>query len=195
MKIPIALFLGLTALSASALDLTPHFTLTNADGVTIRRPYFVDGSKKYAVTLNVDTELVPYEDGALFKFLKLKNAEMRLRPSAFSTEVNFEPATLDRYQEAARKLLPQIAQDVVLIEQVPNPITINRWKSHRFHYKYKTALGEVRESITFLNITPNQQVIMQVYSMEKDFTDAAERAWDIIRRWHELDPAAAQRGS
>jgi hypothetical protein len=195
MKLHVCLLLALSALSASALDLAPKFINTSADGITIRRPYFSDGSKKYSVTLNVETELVPYEDGALFRFIKLKNAEMRLRPSSFSTEVKFAPDTLDRYQDAARKLLPQIAQEVTLVEETPNPVTINRWKSHRYVFKYKTPTGEVRESITFLNITPDQQVIVQVYAMEKDFTDAAARAWDIIRRWHELNPDSMLRGS
>jgi hypothetical protein len=195
MKKRVSLFLALSALTASALDLTPNFINATADGITIRRPYFADGSKKYSVTLNVDTELLPYEDGALFRFIKLKDAAMRLRPSSFGVEVKFAPETLDQYQEAARRLLPQIAEDVVLEQQTANPITINRWKSHRFVYKYKTPAGEMCESITFLNITPAQQVILQVYSSEKDFADAAERAWDIIRRWHELDPSTVPHGS
>lgn len=195
MKMPVSLFLALSAVSASALDLTPYFVNTIADGITIRRPYFSDGSKKYSVTLNIETELLPYEDGALFRFVKLKNAAMRLRPSSFSVEMKFGPDTLDRYQEAARKLLPPTATDVVLEQQAPNPMPINGWASHRFVYKYKLPSGDVRESITFLNITPSQQVVVQVYAMDKDFPDASERAWNIIRRWHELDPQAVIRGS
>ena len=195
MKTPVSLLLALSALSASALDLTPTFINTTADGVILRRPYFSDAGKKYSVTLNSETELVPYEDGALFRFAKPKNAEMRWRPSPFSTEVKFEPETLERYQAAARRLLPQVAEDVVLEEETPNPITINRWKSHRYVFKYKTAAGECRESITFLNITPNAQIVVQVHATEKDFADAAGRAWDILRRWHELLPESVLSGS
>jgi hypothetical protein len=195
MKIPVSLFFALSAASASALDLTPYFINTIADGVVIRRPYFSDGGKKYSVTLNIETELLPYEDGALFRFIKLKHAEMRLRPSSFSVEVKFGPDTLERYQEAARLLLPPSAREVVLEQEVPNPMPINEWASHRFVFKYKLPSGDVRESITFLNITPSQQVIVQVYAMDKDFADASERAWNIIRRWHELDPRAIIRGS
>jgi hypothetical protein len=194
MKTQISLLLALGALSASALELSPRFMNMTADGITIRRPYFADGSKKYSVTLNGETELIPYEDGALFRFVKLNHAEMRLRPSSFSVETKFEGEALERYQEAARKLLPQYAEEVVLEQQTPNPLTMNDWKSHRFIYKYKTTAGEIRESITFLNITPNAQVIVQVYAMDKDFVDASERAYDIIRRWHELNPDAVLRG-
>lgn len=195
MKIPVSLLLVFSTFSVSALDLTPGFVTTMSDGVAIRRPYYADGSKKYSVTLNIETELTPYEDGSLFRFIKLNHAEMRLRPSSFSVEIKFEPDTLDRYQEAARKLLPQLAENVVLEQQTPNPLPINGWKGHRFAYKYSTPSGEVRESITFLNITPTTQVIVQVYAMAKDFPDASERAYDIIRRWHELDPSAILRGN
>ena len=83
----------------------------------------------------------------------------------------------------------------VLVQQTPNPMPINGWQGHRFTYKYTTPAGEVRESITFLNMTPTQQVIVQVYAMEKDFADASERGWDIIRRWHEVDASTVIRGS
>lgn len=194
MKIVTSLFLVLSALSAPALDLSPNFANVASDGIEIRRPYFTDGGKKYAVTLNSETELVPYDDGALFIFIKLKHAEMRLRPSFFSVEIKFTD-TLDRYQEAARKLLPQMAEGVVLEQQTKNPLPINGWQSHRFVYKYNTPAGEVRESITFLNIIPSQQVIIQVYAPSKDFADASERGFDIIRRWHELDSASVVRGN
>ena len=195
MKIPVILLIALSSLSASALDLSPRYITVLSDGINMRRPYFADGDKKYSVTLNIETELTPYDDGSLFRFIKLEHAEMRLRPSSFSVEIKFEPATLDRYQEAARKLLPQVANNVVLEQQMENPLPMNAWKSQRFVYSYTTPFGEFRESITFLNITPTTQVIVQVYAMAKNFADASERAYDIIRRWHELDPKAVLRGS
>ena len=195
MKIPISLLLCLSAASVSALDLTPAFILTEADGVSIRRPYFADGDKKYAVTLDSETELTPYEDGALFRFIRFDHAEMRLRPSSFSAEIKFGPETLAAYQEAARKLLPQVAEGIVLEKEAAGLLPINGWTSHRFTFKYTTPAGPVRESITFLNILPTQQVIVQVYAMDKNFEDACGRADDIIRRWHQLDPKMVLRGN
>ena len=195
MKTHISLILALSALSASALDLHPHYIDADADGVSIRRPYFSDGSKKYSLRLNNETELQPYEDGAIFRFIKLKDAAMRLRPSPFSVDTKFDPENLTRYLETARQLLPQLAEGVALYQETPNPMPINAWTSHRFVFKYKTQVGEVRESITFLNITPTAQVIVQVYAMDKEFADADSRAWDIIRRWYELDSSTASRGN
>lgn len=195
MKLTLSLLLATGALSAFALDLSPSYINMQADGITIRRPYFSDAGKKYAITMDSETELKSYDDGALFTFIKFSHAEMRLRPSSFSVEEKFVPDTLARYEEAARKLLPQIAENVTLIEQVKNPWPINRWQSHRFVFKYTTAAGEAHESITFLNITPIQQVIVQMYASARDFQDVAARGSDIIRRWHELDPELSVRGN
>ncbi len=194
MRIIACLLFALSA-CAPALDLSPSFADVFADGITLRRPYFADGAKKYAVTINAETEVLPYEDGALFKFTKLKNSEMRLRPSPFRVEMKFSPDTLDRYEEAARKLLPQAAKDVTLEQQTKNPLPVNGWESHRFVFKYTTPVGEVRESITFLNITPADQVVVQVSAPDRSFADASDRAFDIIRRWHELDAKAGRGGN
>ena len=195
MKLSISLLLFTSAISVSALDLTPSFINTFADGIVIRRPYFSDGGRKYSVTLDMETDLAAYEDGSLFRFTKFQRGEMRLRPSSFSTELQFGPDTLDRYEEAARRLLPQVAEKVTLIQQMKNPWPINGWQSHRFVFTYTTAAGEVQESITFLNVIRAQQVVVQVYAAAKDFSDVSSRAYDTIRRWHELDPATTIRGN
>ena len=195
MKLQSILFLAASALPAFALDLSPSFITTMSDGVAIRRPYFADGDKKYSVTLNIETELTPYDDGALFRFVKLSHAEMRLRPSPLSVNLKFEPESQERYEQAARKLLPPDAEGVVLDQVTQNPLPMNGWTSVRFAFHYKMPTGEVRESVTFLNIVPTQQVVVQTSSMAKDFTDASDRAYDIIRRWHELDPKAVVGGS
>lgn len=194
MKLP-ALLTVLATVSAPALDLTPNFINTHADGVIIRRPYFSDGARKYALTLDSETELSPYQDGALFKFAKFTQAQMRLRPSPFSSDLKFAPETLERYEQAARKLLPQVAEKIKLIGDFKNPWPINGWQSHRFLYHYVTASGEASESITFLNITAEQQVIVQAFAPAKEFPEVAGRADDIIRRWHRLNPDAIVGGN
>ena len=120
---------------------------------------------------------------------------MRLRPSSFSTELKFEAESQEQFERAARRLLPPDAEDVVLDQVTHNPMPINGWTGVRFTFHYRTPTGEVRESLTFLNIVPTQQVIVQTTAMAKDFTDASDRAYDIIRRWHEMDPKAVVGGS
>ena len=195
MKLNSILILCLGALPAFALDLSPRFVSTISDGVIIRRPFFTDGDKKYSVTLNMETELTPFEDGALFRFVKLSHAEMRLRPSPMSVDLKFEPENQEQYEAAAKKLLPPDAEGVMLDQVTQNPLPINGWSGVRFTFRYRMPMGEVRESITFLNILPTQQVVIQTGSMARDFADVSDRAFDIIRRWHELDPKAVVAGS
>jgi hypothetical protein len=143
----------------------------------------------------MDTELTAYGDGARFKFTKLDHAEMILRHSPLGVNVKFGPDTVEAYEQAARKLLPQLAEGVTLEKQVKNPLPMNAWESHRFVFKYTTPSGIVCESITFLNILPGTQVVMQVYAKDAQFENAAARADDVIRRWYELDEKSVLRGN
>jgi hypothetical protein len=195
MKPIIALFLAASTVRGFALDLTPRFASASGGRDANQRPYFEDGPKKYAIKLNSETDLIPDEGGALFRFTTLRMADMRLRLSPFSVDTKFDSETLPRYEQEARKLIPRDAKDVVLESQTPNPLPINDWQGHRFTFSFRTAAGQVRESITFLDITETQQIIVLVASFAKDFDDASERARDIIRRWHELVPDAGAGGS
>jgi hypothetical protein len=195
MKTVIATLIALGTFSASALDLTPNFAAIDSDGVVLINPYFKDGAKKYGVLVNMDTELTAYGDGARFKFTKLDHAEMILRHSPLGVNVKFGPDTVEAYEQAARKLLPQLAEGVTLEKQVKNPLPMNAWESHRFVFKYSTPAGVSRESITFLNILPGTQVVIQVYAKDAQFENATEHADDVIRRWYELDEQSVLRGN
>lgn len=195
MKTATVLSFALGTFSLSALDLTPNFASMASDGVALTNPYFKDGRKKYGVIINTDTELTGYGDGSRFRFTKLDHAEMLLQHSPFSANVKFGPDTIEAYERAARKMLPQIAEGVTLEKQMKNPLPMNAWESHRFYYKYNTPAGAVRECITFLNILPNEQVVMEVYANDAQFELAAARADDVIRRWYEIDEKSILRGN
>lgn len=72
---------------------------------------------------------------------------------------------------------------------------MNAWESLRFVFKYTTASRVTRESITFLNILPNEQVVLQVYAKDAQFEQTLMRADDVIRRWYEIDPKSVIRGN
>ena len=195
MKISIAVVSAFCCISVKALDLSPHFAAVESDGVSLCNPYFTDADKKFGLILNMETQLIPYEDGALFKFIKLDHAEMRLRHSPLGVELKFGPDTVAAYEQAARSLLPQLAEGVVLEKEINDPLPMNAWKSHRFLFKYTMRAFPMRESITFLNILPTEQVVVQVYAREQQFENAAWRADDIIRRWYELEPSKKVRNA
>jgi hypothetical protein len=182
------LALGLTAaVSAVAdIDLTPRFMVIG--GGLVNRAYFADGNKQYAVTLDSETKLSADEGGALFKFTNITQATMRLRRSPIAKPPAFDAESLPEYTKAAAALLPGAAEEVTLESQADNVLPINRWKSCRFVYTYRLGGVAFEESITFLNLDSGDQIVVQTGSQRKDFPAVAERADDIIRRWHQVQP-------
>ncbi len=178
-----------------AIDLTPRFITTHVDGVPIRRPYFSDRDKKFAVTIDQETELREYEGSASFNFSKFPRAVMRLRPSPLKTEIIFDELNLPRYRRAALGLLMQGAEKSVIELEQANVMPINDWQSHRFVITYEVAGSKMRESVMFLNLDPQQQIVVQIRARETDFAMVAARSEDILRRWHEVAPGAEFAGN
>lgn len=183
-----ALLLAGLALPASGIDLVPRYVSTMADGVVIQRPYFADGEQKYAVKLDSETKLTEYEGGAAFRFDKFPDALLRLRQSPVPAQIAFGPESLERYQQAATALLPGSAEGIVLREATPNPLPINNWQSYRFTFSYRVTGEARRQSITFLDLNPTEQIVIQTATKERDFEEISARAFNIIRRWHEVVP-------
>lgn len=158
------------------------------DGVVVRRPYFNDGDKKYAVKLDSETKLTGADGGALFEFEKFAGATMRLRQSPVRGRLELTNESLPSFLEAAKSLLPPGAEEVALVETTPNPLPINNWQSYRFTFSYKALNEKRRQSVTFLDLKPGEQIIIQTTSNERDFAQISARAFNIIRRWHEVVP-------
>ncbi|MDB6150369.1 MAG: hypothetical protein JWQ44_1817 [Chthoniobacter sp.] len=176
----------LPQLSFAALDLTPRFIDTFADGITFHRLYFSDGEKKFVLSLNRETEVTAEGNGALFRFTKLKEAKFLLSRSRLSPSDVFEGAALERYREGAKRLMP--ARGVTILEEVLNPLPINGWKSFRL-----TLSGEVNgqkylQSVTFVNLNDSDQVVLVTIAPERSFPEAADRSFQIFRTWQEMLP-------
>ena len=191
MKAPYLFLLCIASLvrPAGAIDLVPRYVSTMNDGVVSQRPYFADGDKKYAVKLDSETKLTESEGGASFRFDKFPGAMLRLRQSPIPAQVAFAPESLERYQQAARALLSGGAEDIVFLESTPNPLPINNWQSYRFTFSYHVAGETRRQSVTFLDLNPTEQIVIQTASSERNFAEISARAYNIIRRWHEVVPA------
>ncbi len=184
----------LTALShfAGAIDLTPHYMSHMTEGVVVRRPYFADGGKKYGIKLDSETSLSAYEGGAIFRFEKFPEATLRLRPSAVPAQTGFGPETFELYRQAAVALLPPGVTAVEVIANETNPYPINGWSSLRLTFSYRLNNFARRQSVTFLNLKPTEQIIIQAAASESNFEDVSARTFDIIRRWHEIVPEEEQ---
>ncbi len=178
-----------------AIDLTPRYIITHTDGVPVRRPYFAAGDKKFAVTIDAETELREYEGSAIFNFLKFPRAVMRLRASPLQAEVPFDEFNLGRYRKAALGLILPGAEKAVIELEQPNAMPINDWQSHRFVITYEVAGSPMRESVMFLNLERQKQIVVQVRARDADFIMVAARSEDILRRWHEVTPGSEVAGN
>lgn len=179
-------------LPAAATDLVPLYLTTVTEGVVIRRPYFADGARKYGIKLDSETTLTAFEGGALFRFQKIPEASMRLRLSAVSPKIAFGPESFETYQQAARALLPPGADAIAFVDSELNPFPINGWQSFRVTLSYRVANQPRRQSVTFLDLKPTEQIIVQTVANERDFDDVSARTFNIVRRWHEIAPEDEQ---
>ena len=189
-RLPLLIGLALcaTALRAPAVDLTPRFTDTFVDGVTTHRLYFADNGQKIGLSINRETTVEAGAGGTVFRFPKFSDIIFILKHSPMSADQTFEGVTLDRYREAARRLLPPGAQDITVLAEELDPITINDWHSLRFTYSCVSTGAPRKQTVTFLNISPEEQLVLIVTATEQNFPEAAARSWQIIRSWQPLLP-------
>ena len=183
--------LAVASLMATALaevDLTPHYYTVSLGGSQLRRCYFADGDKKFAVTVDQETEIVSEGKGALFRFSTLPQASIQLKTSPVPAKSGFGQETLTAYNKAAQSLIDPTAREVSSEAGGLDVLPFNGWRSYRINFAYSIAGSRIRQSYTFMNMSAEQQVLIVVTAREKDFTEVASRADDIFRRWHRILP-------
>lgn len=186
-----SLLLSLIALplfQAAAIDLTPRWLETSFDGIPKRRLYFADGDKKYMLSIDQETEVRAQFGGSTFKFPKFPNIDFIVMPSKFKPADAFDEAKLVEYRENARSLLPARAHGAETVEEVSNPIPINQWKSYRIKMKFSMDSRTYMQEITFLNVNENDQLVLVTSAPDRDWVEAGERSWQILRSWQQMLP-------
>ena len=132
-------------------------------------------------------------EGALFKFEKFSTAIALLRQSPVEAKKAFDEAHLPAYAEAAKFFVPGDAKTLSLEHTDTNVFPINGWRSCRFTFRYDLPNVSVRHSITFLNIDPKQQIVLEIKATAELYETIAARTFDMVRRWHELQDGADKR--
>lgn len=174
----------LIALScAKAVDLTPRFRDSTVGGMAQHRMFFADGKQKITVNLDFQTRVEAGASGAVFRFLRIPEAVFILRHSPMSSDEPFHGVSMQRYREAAHRLLPPNVTSVESLEEIADPITINGWHSYRFVFSYTEQISPRICSVTFINLKPEEQIVLVVAAPSKDFDDALQRSWLIMRTW------------
>jgi len=177
---------------AKAVDLTPRFSDTTVAGVTRRRMFFVDGDQKITVNLDFQTRVEAGAGGAVFRFLRIPDAIFILRHSPMSSDEPFQGVSMLRYREAAHRLLPPNVTSVESLEEIAEPIDSHGWHSYRFVLSYTERVIPRICSVTFINLTPEEQIVMVVAAPSKDFDDAQQRSWLLMRTWQVIPAKQAE---
>lgn len=172
----------------SELTLRPRLVTMDFGGTPVRRAYFMDGGKKFAVTLDNETELAPQGDGALFSFKKIPLATVEFRRSPIPAGTPMTEENIAAYAKAARMLLAQGAEIWPEEPMALDPLPINDWKTVRFNFFYRVGGSPVRTDVTFIELTERDQIVVITGANAHDYTAVRSRSDDIIRRWHEVTP-------
>ena len=102
----LALALSAGLHTSSAVDLTPRYIDTFEAGVASHRLYFSDGEKKIGLSLDRETSVAAASGGVTFRFPRFPEAGFLVKHSPVTADQPFSGVPLDRYREAARRLLP-----------------------------------------------------------------------------------------
>lgn len=192
MKNPLLLsttaLLLLVAQGSSDLILKPRLVTVDFAGTPVRRAYFEDGKKKFAVTIDNETELSEHGNGALFSFKKIPLATVELRRSPVPPGIPFTEEHIAEYAKAARGLLASNAEIWVEQPMQLDPLPINDWKTCRFFFYYRVGGSPIRADVTFIELDSREQVVVITGATGNDYAAVRERSDDIIRRWHEVTP-------
>jgi hypothetical protein len=187
-KTAVFLSLALSAATVAAVDLTPRYLDIVGDGFVIHRLYFSDDKKKIGVSMDTETEVVSESGGVGFFFTKFPGASFSMRESTLTPKTPFSDNSLELYRANALTLIPQGTTGAKIEEEASDPIPVNNWHSYRFVFSYYTGTTSAKRSITFLNISDKQQLILITTATGQNFSIADARSHLIICSWHELQP-------
>jgi hypothetical protein len=180
--------LALAATASADLSLAPRLVTVNYGAYPVRRAYFMDGDKKFAVTMDSQTELAPRGDGALFTFTKIPLGTMEFRRSPFKPGAGFTEENISTYAKAAREMLASTAEIWPEEPMQLTPFRINGWKSCRFNFVYRVGGSPVRADVTFIDLNEKQQIVIICGGQADTYSKVRDCSEDIIRRWHEVTP-------
>jgi hypothetical protein len=176
--------------SARAIDLRPKYSDKIENGIARHQMFFFDGTRKIGLIFNYQTQMQAAGNGTLVRFLPIPDANLLLRPSPMSAGQPFTGVSLERYREAAHRLLPSRITHVKPLGETPDALPINGWQSYRFVFSFVEADADRMCSATFVNLNESEQIVLITTADRDHFNDATERVWLLLRTWHVLPESA-----
>ena len=173
-----------TVTTGCALDLTPHFVTNEA----VQIPCFFEGKTKYMVRPPTGVTTSGGDGEVTFYFSQLNGASFTMQPSPFQPSMPFSDAALEGYQKALTSFLPRGAQEVALRKEEQPALKINDWSGYKFTVDYKLPGRSCAQSVTYLNFSAQQQIVLIVTAPTEDLQKAEALALRIMQTWHTLQP-------
>lgn len=180
------LALGLQASQAGELNLTPLLMMVSVDGPPQPRYFFQDSTRRLGFRIDPKMTVNGAADSATFRFVDLRSATMRLRKSPAPIETPFDEKGIATYQSIARTLISSDATNIELVEQTPDAIAINGWKSAQFSYTYLLFGFNYHRSITFIEVSANEQLLLDIVAKHDEYKKAYARAYRVINSIYAL---------
>ena len=191
--VPFLALAGMLSPAAFALDLTPHQIVTPNDGPAVPRYFFQDEGKQLSFKIDSKMTITGGSEAAAFGFHDLVSGNMKLAKSPLPPGLALDDKNAETYRASARSFLPAQAADVQLEEEMVNPIAINGWTSQQYTFVYTVAGLAYRRSITFLNLTPQKQLVFDVSAAAAEYAKTYGRSYRVLNSISEM-PAFANTG-
>ena len=166
--------------TARALNLQPREVAVEKDGPPVRRYFFQDEGKRLLFRIDGKMSVGGSATEAVFRFSDIHDAAMRLSKSKMIPEIAFDEKGLKLYRPAAQSYVPAQATDVQIVEENLDAIPINNWADHQFTLTYKLFGLPYRESVTFFNYSPTEQLVFDVRSPEADYEKTYSRSYRVL---------------
>lgn len=174
------LLLVLETGSLHALNLTPNVVMSDDEGPAMRRYFFEDEGKRLSFRVGASTNVNGSADAVAFRFDDLQRAAMKISHSSMNPGIPFDEKNLAAYRNSARALLGPEAANVQIDGEILNPIFINRWTSYQFRFTYEQFGMQHRRSITFLNYSEKEQLIIDVNAVAEDYAKGYARGYQVL---------------
>ena len=185
-------FLLVAGSALADVDLSPKFFTTKLGNFTLLRPYFVEGDKKWGLSIDGETEVSEDNGGPVFRFSTIPQATVHWSRSPAPATTGFSPEALPGYLKLAQSMLGNGAREITNEPPALNVLPIEDWRSFRVVFTYTVGGTLARKSVTFVNISATQQIVIVADARQKDFAEVARRSDDLIRQWHLVQPGEEQ---
>jgi hypothetical protein len=178
----LALLLSVAAClnTARAINLQPREVMIEKDGPPMRRYFFQDEGKRLLFRIDGNMTVGGSATEAVFRFSDIQDATMKLSKSRMTPQTAFDEKGLKSYRPVAQSYVPPQATEVQITGENSDAIPINGWICHQFVLTYKLFGSPYRESVTFFNYSPTEQLVLDVRSPDAVYEKTYSRSYRVL---------------